>query len=44
MKSRLFKTILTLLAPIVIEYLIKKFTSKKEVKPSNSQVPPPSQL
>lgn len=42
MKSRLFKTILTLVAPLVIEFLIKKFTEKKgEVKDPNKQIPSP---
>lgn len=30
MKSRLLKTVLTLLAPVVIEYVIKKLTTKKD--------------
>ncbi|WP_419868323.1 hypothetical protein [Chryseobacterium sp. CT-SW4] len=30
MKSRIFKTILTILAPLVLEYLLKKFTEKKD--------------
>jgi len=41
MKSRLFKTVLTLLAPLVIEYLIKKFTGKKETKNENKSIPSP---
>ncbi|CAD7797880.1 hypothetical protein CHRY9390_00243 [Chryseobacterium aquaeductus] len=41
MKSRLFRTVLTLVAPLVIEFLIKKFTGKKEVKDVNKQMPSP---
>lgn len=41
MKSRLLKTVLTLVAPLVVEFLIKKFTEKKEVKDSNKQIPSP---
>lgn len=33
MKSRLLKTVLTLLAPVVIEYIIKKLTSKNQGAP-----------
>lgn len=29
MKSRLLKTILTLLVPVVIDYVVKKITEKK---------------
>ncbi|SKB58673.1 hypothetical protein SAMN05660477_00054 [Soonwooa buanensis] len=29
MRSRLFKTLLTILAPIVIDYVVKKVTQKK---------------
>lgn len=29
MKSRLLKTVLTLLVPIVIDYVVKKITEKK---------------
>ncbi len=32
MKSRLLKTILTLLVPVVIDYVVKKFTQKKNEK------------
>lgn len=39
MKSRLFKTILTLIAPLVIEFLIKKFTAKNDEKNVNKQIP-----
>lgn len=39
MKSRLFKTILTLIAPLVIEFLIKKFTTKNDEKNVNKQIP-----
>ena len=44
MRSRIFKTILTLLAPVVIDYVIKKFTGKKTVQKANNQVPPPSEF
>lgn len=40
MKSRLFRTILTLVAPLIIEYVIKKFTEKKDVKNIDKQLPP----
>lgn len=34
MRSKLFKTLLTILAPIVIDYIVKKFTQKKQVQES----------
>ncbi len=34
MKSRLLKTVLTLLAPVVIEYIIKKLTNKTQANPT----------
>lgn len=44
MKSRIFRTVLTLLAPVIIDYVIKKFTGKKTVQKANNQVPPPTQF
>ncbi len=41
MKSRILRTVLTLLAPIVIDYVIKKVTGKKEVKTTDKQIPSP---
>ncbi|WP_262710813.1 hypothetical protein [Chryseobacterium echinoideorum] len=41
MKSRILKMALTLLAPIVIEFVIKKITGKREVKNTNKQIPSP---
>nr|WP_314497046.1 hypothetical protein [uncultured Chryseobacterium sp.] len=41
MRSRLFRTILTLVTPIIIEFIIKKLTGKKEVKDVNKQIPSP---
>lgn len=41
MKSRLLKAALTLVVPIVIEYVIKKFTEKKQVKDSEKTIPSP---
>lgn len=41
MRSRILRTALTLLAPIVIEFFIKKITGKKEVKNTNQQIPSP---
>lgn len=44
MKSRILKAVLAMVVPIVIEYVIKKFTEKKEVKDvnaSNKQIPSP---
>lgn len=44
MRSRIFKTILTLLAPVVIDFVIKKFTGKKPVQKANNQALPPTQF
>ncbi|MCW3170339.1 hypothetical protein OMO38_17560 [Chryseobacterium sp. 09-1422] len=42
MKSRILKAVLAMVVPIVIEYVIKKFTDKKqEVKDVNKQIPSP---
>ena len=41
MKSRLLKTVLTLVAPLVIEFLIKNITEKKVEMNSNIQIPSP---
>ena len=44
MRSRIFRTILTLLAPVVIDYVIKKFTGKKTAQKTNNQIPPPTEF
>jgi len=41
MKSKLLRTVLTFLVPIVIEFLIKKLTGKKEAKDANKPIPSP---
>lgn len=41
MKSRILKAILAMVVPIVIEYVIKKFTEKKVVNDPNKQIPSP---
>ena len=45
MKSRILKAVLAMVVPIVIEYVIKKFTEKKgevkDVNASNKQIPSP---
>lgn len=42
MKSRILKAVLAMVFPIAIEYVIKKFTEKKEeVKDPNRPIPSP---
>ncbi|MCY0967931.1 hypothetical protein [Chryseobacterium wangxinyae] len=42
MKSRILKAVLAMVVPIVIDYVIKKFTEKKDVvSDQNRQIPSP---
>lgn len=39
MKSRILRTVLTLLVPVVIEYIVKKLTTKKTETQSPAVTP-----
>lgn len=41
MKKRILRAALTLVVPIVIEYVIKKITEKKQVKDVEKPIPSP---